>query len=163
MSVTESIKDYIKNAVNGGDHFDYWLNYNVDHHFGEAFVSTLETEKLWQEGEELREAIENAVDLALCDLAQAFEDDMDMIAHEAADADQRVIYTGQYVDYFTRNSRCEEICEEQGLTSTPEDPYSHMQAAVYYALQEEISSELQDNLAALESIDASDVEKAIEI
>lgn len=163
MSITEAIESYIKETVDGGDHFNDWLAYKIGDYFGEDFVSDLKEEIAeLEEDEEPSDAIEHAVDWGLCDLKQEFEGGIEDIAHESADSDARVIYTGQYIDYFLKNSRCEEICEEHGLVSTPSDPYSHMQQAVYYAIEEELTEELHENLKKLDHIFPDDIAEAID-
>lgn len=162
MSITKAIESYIKETVDGGDHFDDWLAYKIGDYFGEDFVSDLKEEIAeLEEDEEPRDVIEHAVDWGLCDLKQEFECSIEDIAHESADSDARVIYTNQYIDYFLKHSRCEEICEEQDLTSTPSDPYSHMQTAVYFAIREELAKELNNNFNKLDFIFPDEIVEAI--
>lgn len=46
--------------------------------------------------------------------------------------------------------------------STPSDPYSHMQQAVYYAIEEELTEELNDNFKKLDRIFPDDIVEAID-
>lgn len=163
MSITKAIESYIKETVDGGDHFNDWLAYKIGDYFGEDFVSDLKEEIAeLEEDEEPSDVIVCNIDYALTDLKQEFGGSIEDIASESADSDARVIYTRQYIDYFLNNSRCEEICEEHGLVSTPSDPYSHMQQAVYHAIEEELTEELNDNFKKLDDIFPDDIVEAID-
>lgn len=163
MSITKAIEAYLKNTVDGCDEFDGWLEWKIGDYFGEDFVSDLEKElEELEEDEEPSDVIEYNIDYALADLKQEFEGSIEDIASESADSDARVIYTNQYIDFFLRNSRCKEICEERGLVSTPSDPYSHMQQAVYYAIEEETREALHENFEKLDYIFPDDIVEAID-
>lgn len=163
MSITKAIEAYLKSTVDGCDEFNDWLEWKIGDYFGEDFVSDLkkELEEL-EEDEEPSDVIVCNIDYALADLKQEFEGSIEELASESADSDARVIYTNQYIDYFLKHSRCEEICEEQGLVSTPSDPYSHMQQAVYLAIEEELTEELNDNFNKLDYIFPDDIAEAID-
>lgn len=162
MSITKAIEAYLKNTVDGCDEFNDWLAYKIGDYFGEDFVSDLKEEIAeLEEDEEPSDVIVCNVDYALTDLKQEFGGSIEELASESADSDARVIYTNQYIDYFLRNSRCEEICEEQELVSTPSDPYSHMQQAVYLAIEEETTEALHENFEKLDYIFPDDIVEAI--
>lgn len=163
MSITKAIESYIKETVDGCDEFEGWLEWKIGDYFGEDFVSDLKDEIAeLEEDEEPSDVIVCNVDYALAELKQEFGGSIEDISHESADSDARVIYTHQYVNFFLINSRCEEICEEQGLVSTPSDPYSHMQQAVYYAIEEETREALHENFEKLDYIFPDDIVEAID-
>lgn len=163
MSITKAIEAYLKNTVDGCDEFNDWLAYKIDDYFGEDFVSDLKEEIAeLEEDEEPSDVIVCNADYALADLKQEFGGSIEDLASESADSDARVIYTNQYIDYFLKHSRCEEICEEQGLVSTPSDPYSHMQQAVYLAIEEELTEELNENFKKLDYIFPDDILEAVD-
>lgn len=162
MNVTKAIEEYINERVSGSYYFTDWMSCNVGKFFGEKFIVTL-LEDITEEREEetLEDVIEYAVDTALYKLTKQFKSDMDRFAIKCADSDHKELSTAQITTYFVHTPRCEEICRENGLVSAPNNPYAHMQTAVFLAIKEENLSELRDSLEDLEDIEAINIVKNV--
>lgn len=162
MNVTKAIEEYINERVSGSYYFADWMSCNVGKFFGEKFIVTL-LEDIAEEREEetLEDVIEYAVDIALYQLKKQFKSDMDMFAIKCADSEYKELSTAQITTYFVHTPRCEEICRENGLVSTPNNPYAHMYTSVFLVLKEENLSELRDSLEDLEDIEAINIVKNV--
>lgn len=146
-AVKEQIKGegYDSNVI---DHAEYLMG-NLFNQKGLA--EWLQAEDLTDE--EYRSELEVWIQDNLEDLASELRNSDDA-AHEWADSDQRVIYTGQAIDYYQEHTNeVEEKSEEYGATG---DISERITLGVYGCIYSDYVEELNDLAADIESYDAED-------
>lgn len=149
--IIEAIKEQIKSEGYDSmviDHAEYLMGNLFNQ---KALVGWLNDEDLTDE--DYRSELESWAADGLEDLASELRSSDDE-AREWADSDQRVIYTGQAIDYYQEHtSEVEEKSEEYGATG---DISERITLGVYGCIYSDYVEELNDLAADIESYDTED-------
>lgn len=152
--IIEAIKEKTKSEGYDSmviEHAEYLINESHDIFNQKGLVKWLMDEDLTDE--EYRSELEVWIQDNLEDLANELHNSDDA-AHEWADGDQRVIYTGQAIDYYQEHTNeVEEKSEEYGATG---DISERITLGVYGCIYSDYVEELNDLAADIESYDAED-------
>ena len=149
--IIEAIKEKIKSEV-----YDFMVIDHAEYLIGNLFnqkglVGWLMTEDLTDE--EYRSELESWTQESLENLASELHNS-DNAAHEWADGDQRVIYTGQSIDYYQDHfNEVEEKAEELCATGSISE---RITLGVYGCIADDYMEELNGLADDIESYDAED-------
>lgn len=152
--IIEAIKEQINSEVYDSmviDHAEYLINESHDIFNQKGLVEWLIDEDLTDE--DYRSELESWTQDSLEYLADELRNS-DEAAHDWADGDQRVIYTGQAIEYYQEHTNeVEEKSEEYGATG---DISERITLGVYGCIYSDYVEELNDLAADIESYDAED-------
>lgn len=152
--IIEAVKEMINSEAYDSmviDHAEYLIEQSRDIFNQKALVEWLSDEDLTDE--DYRSELESWTQESLEYLADELRN-CDDAAHEWADGDQRVIYTGQAIEYYQEHTNeVEEKSEELCATG---DISERIALGVYGCLVQEYTEDLNDLAADIESYDAED-------
>lgn len=133
------------------DHAEYLINQSHDIFNQKALVDWLQGEDL--EDEDYRSELASWTVESLENLASELRDS-DEAAHEWADSDERVIYTGRAIEYYQDNTNAVE--ERAVIYGAGGDISEQITAGVYGCIYDDHLSELNALADDIESYDAAE-------